>query len=80
MEWRHTASPVTIKANQMLSKHKIMTTVFWDWRGVLLVDFMPHGTTNDQLRCLLRNSLEAPKSITKQMPRHAVKRCFAPPR
>ncbi|GFV28970.1 hypothetical protein TNCV_619121 [Trichonephila clavipes] len=36
--------------------------------------------SNDQLRCLLRNSTEAPKSIAKQTARHAVKRCFAPPR
>ncbi|GFX16221.1 hypothetical protein TNCV_4704751 [Trichonephila clavipes] len=35
---------------------------------------------NDQLRCLLHNSTEALKSIVKQTVRHAVKRCFAPPR
>ncbi|GFT41745.1 hypothetical protein TNCV_4708041 [Trichonephila clavipes] len=35
---------------------------------------------NAQLRCLLRNSTEAPKSIAKQTVRHAVERCFAPPR
>ncbi|GFX91024.1 hypothetical protein TNCV_2283161 [Trichonephila clavipes] len=35
---------------------------------------------NDQLRCLLRNSKEAPKSIAKQTAWHAIKRCFAPPR
>ncbi|GFU77625.1 hypothetical protein TNCV_1107361 [Trichonephila clavipes] len=35
---------------------------------------------NDQLRCLLRNSTEAPKSIAKLTARDAVKRCFAPRR
>ncbi|GFY24341.1 hypothetical protein TNCV_1013901 [Trichonephila clavipes] len=30
-----------MKAKQTLSKRKIMTTVFWDCHGVLLVDFMP---------------------------------------
>ncbi|GFW45206.1 HTH_48 domain-containing protein [Trichonephila clavipes] len=44
MEWQHTSSPVKVKAKQMLSKRKIMATVFWDRRGVLLVDFMPNGT------------------------------------
>ncbi|GFW55434.1 hypothetical protein TNCV_118181 [Trichonephila clavipes] len=40
-----------------------------------------HATrNNDQLRCLLRNSTEAPNSIAKQMAWHAVKRYFAPPR
>ncbi|GFW78742.1 uncharacterized protein TNCV_4261651 [Trichonephila clavipes] len=28
-----------------MSKFKIMATVFWDRRGVLLVDFMPQGIT-----------------------------------
>ncbi|GFV74526.1 mariner Mos1 transposase [Trichonephila clavipes] len=45
MEWRHTFSPVKVKAKQTLSKRKIMATVFWDRRGVFLVDFMPQGTT-----------------------------------
>ncbi|GFX17745.1 hypothetical protein TNCV_475451 [Trichonephila clavipes] len=35
---------------------------------------------NDQLRCLLYNSTEAPKSIVKQLVRPSVKRCFDPPR
>ncbi|GFQ95812.1 hypothetical protein TNCT_540671 [Trichonephila clavata] len=35
---------------------------------------------NDQLGCLLHNYTEALKSVAKQTARHAVKRCFAPPR
>ncbi|GFY02135.1 uncharacterized protein TNCV_5099961 [Trichonephila clavipes] len=45
MEWRHTFSPVKVKAKQTLSKRKNRTTVFCDQRGVLLVHFMPQGTT-----------------------------------
>lgn len=45
MEWRHTTSPVKVKAKQTISTRKIMATVFWDRHGVLLVDFMPQGTT-----------------------------------
>ncbi|GFU65556.1 histone-lysine N-methyltransferase SETMAR [Trichonephila clavipes] len=45
MEWRHTSSPVKVKAKQTLSKRKIMATMFWDERGVFLVDFMAQGTT-----------------------------------
>jgi histone-lysine N-methyltransferase SETMAR len=44
MEWRHTHSP-TKKKFKTSSTKKIMPTVFWDRKGVLLVDFMPHGTT-----------------------------------
>ncbi|GFW03683.1 histone-lysine N-methyltransferase SETMAR [Trichonephila clavipes] len=60
-EWRHTSFPVKVKAKQTLSKRKVMATVFWDLCSFLLVDIMP-----DQLRCLLRNSTEAPKNIAKQ--------------
>ncbi|GBM16379.1 hypothetical protein AVEN_129704-1 [Araneus ventricosus] len=45
MEWRHTHSPVGVKAKQTLSQRKIMASVFWDRHGVLLVDFMQRGTT-----------------------------------
>ncbi|GFT40343.1 mariner Mos1 transposase [Trichonephila clavipes] len=45
MKRRLALSPVIVKAKQTLSKCKIMVTVFWDRRGVLLVDFMPSGTT-----------------------------------
>ncbi|GFT98473.1 histone-lysine N-methyltransferase SETMAR [Trichonephila clavipes] len=45
MEWLDTSSPVKIKAKRELTKRKNMATVFWDRRGVLLMDFMPQGTT-----------------------------------
>ncbi|GBL88937.1 hypothetical protein AVEN_159026-1 [Araneus ventricosus] len=45
MEWRHTHSPVRVKAKQTLSQRNIMASVFWDRHGVLLVDFMQRGTT-----------------------------------
>ncbi|GFS76192.1 mariner Mos1 transposase [Trichonephila clavipes] len=45
MEWRHTSSPVKVKAKQTLSKRKIMITEFWDQYGVLLLGFMTQGTT-----------------------------------
>ncbi|GFV30932.1 hypothetical protein TNCV_4013661 [Trichonephila clavipes] len=39
---------------------KIMASVFWDRNGVLLVDFMPQGTTiiSDAFRATLRVSEE----------------------
>jgi hypothetical protein len=43
MQWRHRASPKGKKFKQMLSARKIMCTVFWDRRGVLLIDFMTQG-------------------------------------
>jgi len=41
MEWRHTSSPT----KKTTSTPKIMCTVFWDRKGVLLVDFLPQGST-----------------------------------
>ncbi|GFX07281.1 uncharacterized protein TNCV_2972581 [Trichonephila clavipes] len=45
MERQHTSFPVKVKAKPTLSKRKIRATVFWDQRGVFLVDFRPQGTT-----------------------------------
>ncbi|GBN18064.1 Mariner Mos1 transposase [Araneus ventricosus] len=45
MEWRHTHSPVRVKAKQTLSQRKIMASLFLDRHGVLLIDFMQRGTT-----------------------------------
>ncbi|GFX66817.1 histone-lysine N-methyltransferase SETMAR [Trichonephila clavipes] len=45
MELRYTSFTVKIKAKQTLSKRKVMAKVFWVHCGVLLVDFMPQGTT-----------------------------------
>lgn len=44
-QWRHSNSPKPKKFKQEKSAGKIMATVFWDRKGVLLVDFMPSGTT-----------------------------------
>ena len=45
MEWRHPTSPRVKKFKSQHSAGKIMATVFWDIEGVILVDFMPKGTT-----------------------------------
>ncbi|GFS76299.1 mariner Mos1 transposase [Trichonephila clavipes] len=45
MAWRHTNSPVRVKAKRTISTRKVMATVFWDRHGVLLVEFMQQGTT-----------------------------------
>ncbi|GFT46573.1 histone-lysine N-methyltransferase SETMAR [Trichonephila clavipes] len=45
MEWRHTNSPVRVKAKRTISTRKVMATVFCDRHGVLLVKFMQQGKT-----------------------------------
>jgi len=44
-EWRHSSSPKPRKFKRTQSAGKVMATVFWDRKGVLLVDFMARGTT-----------------------------------
>ncbi|KAJ4448311.1 hypothetical protein ANN_10326, partial [Periplaneta americana] len=45
MHWRHSGSPVRMKFKQTLSVRKVMCTVFWDRKGILLIDFLPRGET-----------------------------------
>ena len=45
LQWRHTHSPRTKKFKTSISVKKIMASVFWDRKGILLVDFMPPGAT-----------------------------------
>lgn len=45
MEWRHSNSPRKVKFKQTISARKIMCTVFWDRKGVLLVEFLPRNET-----------------------------------
>ncbi|GFV69816.1 histone-lysine N-methyltransferase SETMAR [Trichonephila clavipes] len=45
MHWRYSGSPVSTKFKQMLSVRKVTCTVFWDRKGILLIDFHPRGET-----------------------------------
>lgn len=49
-EWRHPTSPKPKKFKQTQSAGKVMATVFWDRKGLLLIDFLPHGTTVNSVR------------------------------
>jgi hypothetical protein len=52
LQWLHTGSPKPKKFKQTLSARKIMATVFWDRKVILLVDFMTQGTTiNSESYC-----------------------------
>jgi len=45
LPWRHTHSRRTRKLKTSISMKKIMASVFWDRKDILLVDFMPPGAT-----------------------------------
>jgi hypothetical protein len=45
-QWSHTHSPNKLKTFiQTLSARKLMATVFWDRKVVVMVEFMQQGTT-----------------------------------
>ncbi|GFX57067.1 uncharacterized protein TNCV_2963471 [Trichonephila clavipes] len=45
MQWRHSNSPKAKKCKTSISAKEIMTSVFWDRQGILLLEFMPPGMT-----------------------------------
>lgn len=45
MEWKHPESPPPRKFKVKPSAGKLLLSVFWDARGVLLIDFLEHGRT-----------------------------------
>jgi hypothetical protein len=46
MQWMHTDSPNKLKKfKRTLSARKLMAAVFWDGKGVLMMEFMQQGTT-----------------------------------
>jgi len=47
MQWRHPGSPKPKKAKTTFSAGKVMTTIFWDSKGVMYMDFLTeHRTIN----------------------------------
>jgi len=45
MQWRHASSPPPRKFKTQPSAGKITATIFWDSKGVLLIDYLPDKTT-----------------------------------
>lgn len=71
-QWKHKDSPTPTKFKVVPSAGKVMATVFWDMRGVLLVDFQEHGRTVtaasycsllDRLKTAIRN--KRPRLLTR---------------
>jgi len=49
MEWRHSGSPCPKKFQVQKSAGKVLTSIFWDQDGILLIDYLPKDQTiNDE--------------------------------
>jgi len=49
-QWRHTTSPSTKKFKTTISAKKIMASVFWDHKGIILIEYLPQGETINAAR------------------------------
>ena len=45
MQWKRPGSPQPKKFRTQPSASKVMTTVFWDSKGIILIDYNPAGTS-----------------------------------
>ena len=45
MQWKHPGSPPPKKFCIQPSASKVMATVFWDYIGIILIDYKPAGTS-----------------------------------
>ena len=63
MQWKHASSPPPKKAKVVSSAGKVMASVFWDAKGVVLVDYLEKGQTinGEYYSNLLRQLREAVK-------------------
>ena len=43
MQWKHPGSPPPKKFRTQPSASKVMATVFWDSKGIILIDYKPAG-------------------------------------
>ena len=60
MEWRRKSEAAPKKAKVKLLAGKVLSTVFWDYRGVVYVDFLTERRTiNAQYYCQLLDSVKA---------------------
>ncbi|KAJ4450397.1 hypothetical protein ANN_01821 [Periplaneta americana] len=65
MHWWHSGSPVRMKFKETLSVRKVMCMVFWDRKGILLIDFLPRGETVNADRVVLLHDNACPHTARR---------------
>ena len=44
-QWKHRSSPPPKKAMTVKSAGKVMASIFWDAKGILMIDYLPKSET-----------------------------------
>jgi [histone H3]-lysine36 N-dimethyltransferase SETMAR len=58
-QWKKSGELTPIKAKAILSAGKVMTSVFWDFKGVIMVDYLARGETiNTAYYCILLRKIK----------------------
>ena len=50
IEWRHRGLPGPKKFRVRKSAGKVLTSIFWDQDGILLIDYLPKGQTTNAVQ------------------------------
>jgi len=56
-QWHHTTSASTKKLKTTISAKKIMASVLWDHKGILLIEYLPQGETIKAAKCKILKKL-----------------------
>ena len=63
-QWKHPGPPLPMKFKRVHSAGKVMASIFWDSQGVIMIDYLEQGYTENgayyagELRRLARKSQE----------------------
>jgi len=52
-KWQHVSFQLKKKLKMYPSAGKVMCTAFWDWKGVILLDFLEPRQTINSDRCIM---------------------------
>ena len=78
--WKHTSFPTPKKAKVVRSAGKVMAFVFWDYQGVILIEYLQKGHTVTGQTALFWTTEASKESNQRKKAKKAHKRNPLPPR
>ena len=56
-QWKHSGSPPPKKFKRVHSAGKVITSIFWDSQGVIMIDYLEQGRMNASALRLLHQEI-----------------------